>query len=187
MSASLCWLTLRQGDKAGLAIGNDRLQTFLPPGGAMPHLNRMLLALERTQPVGPTELSKSLRNLFAASSRRGLLIVISDFLEPPEPLFDALAMFAHRGEKILLLHVLTETELHLPQYDGRTRYQDPESPAFADADPETLRPAYETALTEWLTALETQAKARQIHYERFSTDTPYDRALEHYLAQSVTR
>ena len=183
LSAALCWLTLRQGDKAGLAVGGDGLQTFLPAGGAMPHLHRMLLALERANPGGPTELSKALRSLFAASSRRGLLIVISDFLEPMEPLFDALAMFAHRGEKILLFHVLTETELHLPESDGRTRYRDAESSAFADADPDALRPAYQSALREWLTALETQAGARGLRYERFSTATPYDRALEQYLTQ----
>ena len=186
LSAALGWLALRQGDQTGLAIGGDALQTLLPAGGAMPHLHRMLLALEQTNPGGPTELSKALRSLFAASSRRGLLIVISDFLEPLEPLFDALAMFAHRGEKILLFHVLTDSELHLPEYDGRTRYRDPESSAFADADPETIGPAYEAALREWLNLLETQAKARAIRYERLSTSTPYDRALERYLMQKQT-
>ncbi len=178
LSAALGWLTLRQGDAAGLAIGGDGLQTLLPAGRSMPHLRRMLLALEQTVPGGPTELSKALRGLFAASARRGLLIVISDLLGDSDALFDALAMFAHRGEKILLLHVLTETELELPAYDGRTRYQDAESPAFTDADADALRPAYQSALRAWLTALETQAKARGIRYERLSTTTPYDRALE---------
>ena len=187
LSAALCWLTLRQGDRAGLGIGGDRLQTFLPAGGAMPHLRRMLLALEQTEPGGKTELSAALRGLFAASSGRGLLIVISDFLEPTEPLFDALAMFAHRGEKILLFHVLTETELDLPEHDGPARYRDAESTAFADADSDTLRPAYHSALREWLTNLETQAKARGIRYERLSTAAPYDAALENYLTGKKTQ
>ena len=186
LSAALCWLTLRQGDRAGLGIGGDRLQTFVPSGGAMPHLRRMLLALEQTSPGGKTELSAALRGMFAASSGRGLLIVISDFLEPTEPLFDALAMFAHRGEKILLFHLLTETELDLPEQDGPTRYRDAESPAFADADSDTLRPAYHSALREWLTNLEAQSKARGIRYERLSTATPYDLALENYLTGKKT-
>ena len=181
LSAALCWLCLRQGDRAGLGIGADSLRTFLPAGGAMPHLRRMLLALEQTQPGGKTELSATLRGLYAASSGRGLLIVISDFLEPTEPLFDALALFAHRGEKILLFQILTETELMLPEQDGPTRYQDAESSAFADADSETLRSAYAAALNAWLDALVTQTKARGIRYERCSTATPYDLALENYL------
>ena len=183
LSAALCYLTLRQGDKAGLALGAETLETFLPAGGSAASLRRVLLTLEKAKPTGRTNLSAALRALFGATTGgRGLLIVVSDFLEPAEPLFDALARFAHRGWKILLFHVLTETESDLPENDGPVRYRDAESSAWADAEPDALRPAYRAALQAWFSEMETQAKARGIGYARFSTVTPYDQALERFLA-----
>ena len=47
--------------------------------------------------------------------------------------------------------------------------------------PDTLRAAYQSELQAWLQSVETQAKARGIHYSRMTTATPYDQALERYL------
>lgn len=181
LTAALCYLMVQQGDKASLALGADELKAFAPPGGTMAHLHGLLHTLEQTQPDGPTRLSHALRSLFALARRRGLLVVVSDFLEEPDALFGALSMYAHRGWQVLLLHVLTETEMQLPDEKGALRFLDAEGPGQADADPETLRIAYQSELRAFLDTLETQAKARRIHYARMTTSTPYDRALERYL------
>jgi uncharacterized protein (DUF58 family) len=180
LTAGLCYLMIQQGDKASLALGASSLNTFIPPGGTITHLHGMLSHLERTQPDGETALANAVRGLFALTRRRGLLVVVSDFLEEPDPLFDALAMYTYRGWQILLLHVLTETELKLPG-SGPQSYLDAESPGRLDADPDSLRAAYQSELQDWLDTLETQAKARGIHYSRMTTATPYDQALERYL------
>ncbi len=180
LTAGLCYLMIQQGDKASLALGASGLTTFVPPGGTITHLHGMLSHLERTQPEGETALANAVRGLFALTRRRGLLVVVSDFLEEPEPLFDALAMYTYRGWQILLLHVLTETELNLPG-SGPQHYLDAETPATLDADPDSLREAYQSELQIWLHSLETQTKARGIHYSRMTTATPYDQALERYL------
>lgn len=180
LAAGLCYLMIQQGDKASLALGAAALHTYLPPGGTITHLFGMLSHLERTQPEGETALAVAVRNLFALTRRRGLLVVISDFLEEPDPLFDALAMYTHRGWQILLLHVLTETELNLPG-NGPQNYLDAESPLRLNADPESLRAAYQSELQAWLQTLETHSKACGIHYARMTTATPYDQALERYL------
>jgi uncharacterized protein (DUF58 family) len=181
LAAALCWLIIRQGDKASLALGASELRTFVPPGGTITHLHRLLLTLEQTRPSGPTRISAVLHSLFALARRRGLLIVLSDFLEAPGPLFAELSRYAHSGWQVMLFHILTEAELELPGGDGTVRYLDAESHAFAEAHPNALRPAYKAALRDWLDTLETQAKARRIQYARLTTATPYDRALERYL------
>lgn len=180
LSAALCYLIVKQGDKASLALGASGLKTYVPPGGTMTHLHRLLFPLEQTKPNGPTSLASALKGMFALTQRRGLLVVVSDLLEESGPLFDALAMYSHRGWQILLLHVLTDTELNLPG-EGPARYLDSEGPGQADADPDALRDAYQAEIRFWLDELENQSKARRIHYVRTTTSTPYDRALEHYL------
>lgn len=181
LTAALCYLMIQQGDKASLALGAEELQAFVPPGGTMTHLHNLLYTLEQTQPDGPTRLSHALRSLFALARRKGLLVVVSDFLEGPDVLFGALSMYTHRGWQVLLLHVLTEIEMQLPDEKGTLRFLDAEGPGQADADPAALRLAYQSELHAFLDTVETHAKARRIHYLRMTTATPYDRALERYL------
>lgn len=180
LTAALCYLMIQQGDKASLALGGADIQTFVPPGGTITHLHSLLHTLERARPDGPTDIASAVRSLFALARRRGLLVVISDFLEDPSPLFGALSMFTHRGWKVVLLHVLTDMELELPG-DGPSRYLDSEGPGAVNADPDSLRPAYQAEIEAWLEEVTTQAKARRIHYTRMTTTTTYDRALERYL------
>lgn len=185
LAAALSYLIIQQGDKASLALGGSDLQQYLPPGGSITHLHSLLQMLEKALPEGPTQLSTVLKTLFVVTRRRGLLIVISDFLEDPETLFRALSMFTHRGWQVLLLHVLTEAEMELPGMGGTRRYRDSEGPGVAEADPDALRPAYQAELQAWLDTLETEARARRIQYARMTTVTPYDRALERYLTSRV--
>ncbi|MCS6776024.1 MAG: hypothetical protein NZ557_05740, partial [Chthonomonadaceae bacterium] len=147
---------------------------------AIPHLRRLLVTLERVQPAGTTHVAATLRPLFAMARRRGLLVVISDLIEEPDALFEALAMYSHRGWRILIFHVLTEEELLLPG-TGPTRYLDPEGPDYLDVEPEALRATYQAEVRGWLRALENQCKARRIHYARATTVTPYDHMLERFL------
>ncbi len=182
LAGALGYLIIRQGDKAGLALGGSELRAYTPPGGTIAHLHRLLHTLEQMEPDGPTRLANVLHTLFAVAPRRGLLIVISDFLEEPEPLFGALARFAARGWQTLLLHVLTRTELELPGAHGPQRYLDAESVEMADLDPDALRAPYLAEINAWLETLSAQAKARALHYARMTTDTPYNLALERYLA-----
>src|SRR6266516_2077207 len=52
----------------------------------------------------------ALRSLFGTIKRKGLLVVLSDFLDDTAPAFSALSMFAHKGFAILLFHIMTDAE-----------------------------------------------------------------------------
>ncbi len=180
LAASVSYLMLQQGDKPGLALCDDNLRSFVPPGGTMRHLQGIAKALEMDSPSDPTNIANSLRTLFPLARRRGMVIVLSDLLEDPLELFRALGMFQHRGFTILLFHILTEEELNLPHTDA-ARFTDPEGPGALDAHPESLRAAYRAELQSHLDALQEGAKARRIHYHMMTTALPYQEALAAYL------
>ena len=180
LAAALAYLMIQQGDKAGLSLCDDALRTFVPASGTRPSLQRMMVTLERTEAGGPTRLAHVLRTLFGVIRRKGLLVVLSDFLEEPEPLFSALNMFAHRGFSVLLLHVLTEAELKLPAVESAL-FRDMESPAYAVTEPEAIREAYQAEIDAYLREMEGNAKARKMHYQLAVTSEPYHRPLEAYL------
>src|SRR5207237_2676917 len=96
-------------------------------------------------PSGETRLAATLRALFGMVRRRGLLVVVSDFLDDPAPTFSALNMFSHKGFAVLLFHVLTEAELNLPRVSSAL-FHDLESPATAAAEPDAIRAAYQAEI-----------------------------------------
>jgi uncharacterized protein (DUF58 family) len=184
LAAALCYLMVRQGDKVSLALGGAQFEKLTPPGGTMNHLKSLLNTLEGAQAKGPTDLASVLKLLFSAARRRGLLVVISDFLEEPGPLFHSLGMFVHRGWQVLLLQVLTDTEMELAG-EGAAQFVDPESHDCLDADVDAIRVSYCAELDRFLGELERQAKARAIHYQRTTTSAPYTAAIERYLSTRI--
>ncbi|MGV3616813.1 MAG: DUF58 domain-containing protein [Fimbriimonas sp.] len=181
MAAALSYLLIKQGDKAGLALCDDAIRLYVPHGGTTMALQRSLVALERIQPGGPTQLATALQALFGIVRRRGLLIVISDFLDDTDALFSALGMFAHKGFSILLFQTLTPDELNLPNTPNAL-FKDPESSLTIAAEPDSIRKAYQDEMRAFIEDMETRAKARRIHYHLASTSEPYDKALESFLS-----
>lgn len=181
LTAALSYLMIRQGDKSSLTLGSDALGTFLPAGGTMRNLQNILRTLEKAAPAGNTGLATVLRTLFGIAPRKGMLIVFSDFLEEPGPLFSVLSRFVHRGFAVLLFHLLTDEEMNLPDTDSAL-FQDMESPLMVAAEPDAIRQAYRAEILAYLQEIEGQAKARRIHYHLALTSTPYHRTLETYLA-----
>lgn len=180
MAAALAYLIVKQGDNASLAIGDDNLRAYVPAGRSQRHLQQVLSTLEQNAPGGGTGLSTTLESLFGVLKRRGLLIVISDFLDDPERIFSALSMYTHRGFTVLLFQVLTDDELHLPQVENAL-FTDMESPLSIAAEPELVRGAYELEIQRFLDTIAGHAKARQIYHRLTTTSTPYHKALESYL------
>lgn len=180
LAAALSVLTLRQGDRASLTIAGTERRLYLPPGGGAAHLHRMLHTLETAQPDGRADLALALPTLHALQRRRGLLVVISDLLEEPAPLFDALARFRHSKHQILLLQILTRTERDLPGR-GLTRYQDAETEATVEADPEAVNAAYRAEIDAWLEDLGTRCRTQSIRRTLLSPDVPFPEALASFL------
>ncbi len=180
LAAALAYLITRQGDKASLALGGNRLNSFVPAGGTIQNLQRIMVSLERAEPTGQTGLSDTLKSLFGAIRHRGLLIVISDFLDDQEALFNALSMFTHKGFSVLLLHVLTDDEINLPDAESAL-FKDMESDLFAVAEPAAIRAAYQAEIQGFLHSMESSAKARRMSYLLARTSVSYYNALEQYL------
>jgi uncharacterized protein (DUF58 family) len=180
LAAALAYLMLRQGDKAALGLFADKLVRYTPPGGTRQHLHDLVTLLENVRPEHGTGLAAALEQAAGVCRRRGRLIVLSDLHGDHVALFDALARFAHRGFRILLLQVLDPDELDLPTRHV-ARYQDMESGAALEVDSEDIGPAYRARMRATLDALAREAAARGIEHQVVNTGQPYTAALEAYL------
>lgn len=180
LAAALAYLMLRQGDKSALGLFSDKLHDYTPPGGTRQHLHDLVTVLENVRPERGTGLAGALEQAAGVCRRRGRVILLSDLHGDHVALFDALARFAHRGFRVLLLQVLDPDELQLPARHV-ARYQDMETGAAVEVDAEELGDAYRKRVRATLDAVAREASGRGIEHQLVDTSRPYTAALEAYL------
>lgn len=115
-AAATGFLTARTGNRiGGMTIGPDGASAPIPARSGRIHmqalLRQMLNALDSPQP-GRTDLSSGLRRIASTAKRRGLIVVISDFLDPGP--WDAALRSLSLRHDVLCIEVLDPVELNLP-------------------------------------------------------------------------
>ncbi len=181
LAAALAYLMTRQQDAVGLAIFDEHLRTFYPPRLKASYLREILKVLQQTEPSHSTHTQVALRNVLERIKRRGLVIVISDFLDEPKEVITSLKLLRNAGHEVIAFQVLDPVErtLALPASDA-TIY-DLESGEFMKTQPYQLQESYRAAVEAYLEELRTSLAAEQIDHVVLETTTPFDRALTEYF------
>ena len=125
--AAIGFLTTRTGNRFGALIVRPDGITRIPPRAGRQPMMAMLHTLasqERIDGNGPTDLAAAINTHVMARRRRGLAVVISDFLSPPgwERKLTALAV----RHQVLAVEVVDPRELELPNV-GYLPLVDPET------------------------------------------------------------
>lgn len=180
LAAALAYLIVKQGDKVGLTMFDARVRSHLPPGGTFPHLYTLLQAMEKQTAGDKTSLATALRQAFPLFRRRGLLIVISDFLDEPAEVFRALNLYRHRGFEVILFHVMHRYERRLPDVPS-INFIDLETAESMSAAAGDIAESYEREMEAFIRELTAGARARGMDYQLVTTDQPYVEALKKYL------
>lgn len=182
LTASLAYLILKQQDAAGLVTFSDRIEAFIPPRAKRDYLLQILHALESRNPSGETNVGKILEDIAGQIRRRGLIILVSDLLDEPEPILKGLRQFRFKGNDVIVFHLLDRAELDLP-FDGNILFEDLEAANLQIvADPRAIRTAYRQVVQEFIADMRKQCHADSIDYQLISTSTPLDQALASYLS-----
>ncbi|GMV95848.1 MAG: hypothetical protein AMXMBFR83_02180 [Phycisphaerae bacterium] len=183
LATALSQIIARQQDQVGLGVISDGLREFLPPGGARPHVALLQETIEKihTRPV--TDLAGGLRTLFQRLTRRGVLLVMSDFLvDRPEEVFAALRLFRHRRWEVVILHLVHPDEERLPE-GLAYRFEGLENDGHVDVTPADIRRLYQERFEAHAAAVRTLALAGGCDYRRVSTATPYLQTLGGFLVE----
>lgn len=172
-----------QQDQVGLAVVSDGLQEVFPPGGTPGHVARIQAAIESLQTRPDTRLTESLRDLFSRFKRRGVLMVVSDFLvEDPEAVFASIRLFRHRRWEVVVLHVIHPEEERLPE-GVAYRFEGLENDGQVDCSPGEVRAIYEERFAAHCAAVRGLALGAGCDYRRVSTAVPYLQTLGGFLVE----
>ena len=182
LAASLAYLILKQQDAAGLVTFSNRIESFIPPKAKRDYLTQILHALENRGPGGETNVSRILEEIAGQIKRRGLVILVSDLLDDPEPILKGLRLFRFKGNDVIVFHLLDQAELDLP-FDGNILFEDLEQANLkVVADPRAIRKTYQEVVREFVSEMRKQCRDNAIDYQLISTSTPLDQALASYLS-----
>jgi len=173
LATALAQIIVDGQDQVGLALLGERLADWLPPAGTASHLARLHDTIERLQPSPTTRMAESLRELFTRVSRRGVLVVVSDFLmDDWEACFAALRLFRQRQWEVVTLHVVHRDEERLPEGTA-FRFEGLEREGSIDCSPAEIRELYAARFAAHAAAVRTLALATGCDYRRADVASGY--------------
>ena len=185
LAATCAWLLTRQGDAVGLVGFDDSMRYQLPARSTATHLQTILSALHNTDPGGESSMSDVMHEIARRIPRRGLVIIISDFLDEVSDLAGALHHLRECRHEIIAFHVLADEELNFP-FDDVARFRNLELPANqVDVNPSAIRQEYMRQLNAYRESLETVLGQVHAEYALFNTSQPYDELLANWLGQRI--
>ncbi|MBC8124239.1 MAG: DUF58 domain-containing protein [Candidatus Kapabacteria bacterium] len=181
-AAALSYLVLQQRDSAGLALYNSDLQTFLPSRSKMSYVQELIRALENATPQSTTGTAVALHHIAEQLSRRGLVVIISDFFDDPESILKAFQHFRHDQHDVLVMHVMDPREVDF-NLGAPAVFRDMETGVEITTQPNQIKQSYHTAVEEFCQTLKRGCHIQNIDYMRVTTNMPFDTALREYLVK----
>jgi len=186
LAAALGYLMIHQQDPVGLVTFDTRIQASLPPRSKRTQLGTILALLANLKPAGATDVAGCLHQLAAMIRHKSLILFFSDLLTDPEPVVQALHHLRHRGNEIILFHILDEAEVHFP-FEGVVEFQDAEQPRKLTLDATGMRADYLQALAEFQAYYRKECSKANVDYVAMDTSVSFDKALLEYLLQRQRR
>ena len=182
VAAALAFVGLVNMDRVALEAFNDRLTQSMPAARGRRSLWRVLDFLNKVEPAGPSNLRESLRTFSLKSSGKGIVILLSDFMDKGG-YEDALRYLVARQYDIYLIHVLSQEEIE-PELMGDLKLIDVED--FDEAEVTIGSPLikkYKQNLAAYRAALQDFCMKRGVTYLFTSNQVPFDRLVLTYLRQ----
>jgi uncharacterized protein (DUF58 family) len=180
LAAALAYLMIHQQDPVGVLAFDDKIRRSMAPHSKRTQLGNILAMLARLKPSGTTDLPAALQQIAAMVRHRSLIMLFSDLLADTDPVIDSLHRLRHRGNDVILFHVLDEAEALFP-FEGVVEFEDVESHDKLTVDTQGIRHDYLDAVRELRERFRRECFSARIDYVPLHTGMPFDRALMSYL------
>jgi uncharacterized protein (DUF58 family) len=186
LAAALGYLMIHQQDPVGLVTFDTKIQAALPPKSKRTQLGTILAILANLKPAGQTDVAGCLHQLAAMIRHKSLIMLFSDLLTDPEPVLQSLHHLRHRGNEIILFHILDEAEAHFP-FEGIIEFEDVEAPQKLTVDARNMKGDYLQSLADFKSYYRAECSKANIDYVPMDTSVSFDKALMEYLLQRQRR
>jgi uncharacterized protein (DUF58 family) len=186
LAATMAYFLYLQGDAVGLLTFDEEIREYLPARHRTGHLRHLMLALEKPAGGTATNLARPLKRITEIVHKRGIVVMLSDFLTPLERLEQELIALAACGHEVIIFQILDPAELKF-EFGNAAMFEDIESGKILFIDPGAARKEYLNKLEAHCSALRSTCQRLGIACHRLSTDRPLELALFDFLRQRMQR
>ncbi len=182
IAASLAYLTIQQGDAAGLVCVGEKKTVEIPAKRNPAHLQLIFDTLEQVEAKGTTNIVQALHDLAEKARRRALIIVLTDGFEDAEALLNCFQHLRFQKHDLVLFQLLDRMEMDF-QFDRPVRFNDLESSFNLVTEPNTIRDEYLAQLHRHLKRLREGCNQFNADYRQVILDQDYEKLLADFLSE----
>lgn len=182
LAAALSYITLRQGDRVGLACYADEITAMIGRSSQQSQWRQIVSTLSAQPVEAPTQLGRAMDQILAKLGNRCLIALITDAFGEIDELKSALARARHRAHDLILFQVLDRRELDLG-YNSPRPFEGLEGEGKLRVDPRSLRKAYKQVVDEHLTKVERTTRGLGFEHVRIDTHDWLGPPLAAFLAR----
>lgn len=184
--ATLGYFMIHQRDAFGLLRFSQGIDSRLPARFRPGQFRRAIVQLEAPTTGNTTNLIDPLEETARTLHRRGLVIVVSDFLAPLDGVQAVLSRLVARRHEVVVFQILDPAERSL-QLDAATLLVDLETGKEMYVDPHTAREQYNAKMQAHCERLHSDCRGLGIDYILQPTDVPLESALVAFLRSRESR
>lgn len=185
-AAALAYLILQQQDSVGLATFDDEVRRVVRPSANATQLNQLLAVMEESSGVEKTATGPIFHDLAERFTRRGVVVILSDLFDDPEPMLAGLKHFRSRRHDVVVMHVMDPAEIDF-DFHQPTLFKGLEAAGDLMVEPARLRAAYQAEVDAFLKQVATGCRAQGADYVLLRTDQPMDAVLSRWLMHRQRR
>ncbi|HAW98337.1 MAG TPA: DUF58 domain-containing protein [Opitutae bacterium] len=182
--STLSYLYVGQGDAVGLHTLRRRKPQVLPAKRNPSQIQEFLEVLGPVKPKGDTFLAPALHEIAETVRMRAMIFVVSDMLDEPSEILDAVLHLRDRKHEVVLFHLFDRQELEF-DFDRPTRFVDLEGGGSLITEPTVIREEYLARLDEHVQELRKGCLESQARYHVVRTDKPLVDAIDQFSAGRI--
>ncbi len=183
--ATLAWLAKKQHDAAGLTLFDEQIREQIPPSSHPDTVFRLLGAMQRSEPGNGTSIEPGIEQLAASVTRRGIVVIVSDFYCDPDALTRSLQPLSRFGHEVVLFHLLDPAEItpasQVRELRSPATMKDIESGEEIKVSANFLQNDYPARMKAHRQQLADCAARANVSYIAADTSQPLDTLLHEYL------
>jgi uncharacterized protein (DUF58 family) len=186
LAAALGYLMIHQQDPVGLVAFDQKVSQSLAPKSKRSQLGNILSLLAKLKPAGETEIAKSLHQFAGMLRHKSLVMLFSDLLADPDPVYKAFHRLRHSGHDVIVFHILDEAEALFP-FSGMLDLEDNETNEHLQVDADAIKADYLDSVNSFRASYRKECQNARIDYVPLHTGMPFDKALMSYLHSRRSR
>lgn len=181
MAACLSYLILQQRDAMSLTLFDTATRGYIPRTGNLASIHNIMALLANYKATGETNIGAALHLLAGQIKRKGVVIIISDFLDNEDAVLDGIQHVRFGGSEVIVFHLMDPFELEFP-FRGMVEFQGLENIPKLMTRPQEIRKSYMRELEAWKAKIREGCERQNCHYTLIDTSHPIHETLTAYLA-----